>query len=334
MKTRLFRRNNNMSNPTPALPQGEGANSPSFGGGWGKAVLSRVAYLSCLLLLLPVAGIAQNGVILSALSGSAGTLTFNVRWANNSTMPAVWSDSVWVFVDYNDEGVMKRLPLITSGATLTATSAPGKGKVIPATDNTSGVWVVGSARTDGSFSATVQLLTTTTTAAGACVYASNYPPAGKYESGSLITFTGTPEYELYLSDGSTYTLPCESPCTYEVPNGLTLLSFIDKTGAPGTFTQPPTPPDPIPDLLTAWRCGSGTVTLSASSAGAVIDWYKTAAGDAPLWSASNTFITPPLTTNTTYYAEARYEDTGQTSSRVPVTATIKIYEGEIVGEEI
>jgi hypothetical protein len=268
---------------------------------------------------------AQNGISVSGLLLDAGTVTFDVSWKNIG-MPTPWSDTVWVWVDYNDAGVMKRLPVIAATASV--------GTVTKIADNDQGVWVIGDARTAGNFSTTVQLLTATATPAGACVYASNYPPVGTYETGNIVKFTGTPGYELYFSDGSTYTLSCESPCTYEVPDNVTLISFTDKTGAPGTFTQPSAPTDPTPDLSTAWRCGSGTVTLSASSAGAVIDWYDTDTGGTLLLSGSNTFTTPTLTKDTTYYAEARYKTTNQTSARVAVIATIKLYEGKIGGKEL
>jgi uncharacterized protein (TIGR02145 family) len=184
--------------------------------------------LLLLLLLLPTGLAAQNGVTVSNLAVNAGTVTFNVSW-NKNTMPvALWSDTVWVFVDYNDNGTMKRLPLNTSGATLTATSAPGVGKVIPVSDNNKGVWVAGNARSVGSFSATVKLLTAT--AAGACAYASNYPPVGEYIAAQTIKFSGTPPYNLVLNTGSD-----QAYGNYNLLPGQTLQSFTDQTGAPGTM---------------------------------------------------------------------------------------------------
>jgi hypothetical protein len=196
----------------------------------------RTAY--CLLLLLTGTGVlsAQNGVAISALAVDAGaptTVTFTVSW-KIAGMPALWRDSVWVFVDYNNAGTITRLPL--SGATLTATSAPGVGEVVPEFNNDQGVWVVGNAKTagSGSFSATVQLLTATATGTGTCVYASNYPPVGRYTSASEIAFTGTPPYDLLLDcGGNPYTPSVDSP--YTLTAGCSLTSFTDATGAPGLF---------------------------------------------------------------------------------------------------
>jgi hypothetical protein len=177
-----------------------------------------------------------NGVTISNFAVDAGTVTFEVSWINNRTPGFVWSDTVWLFVDYNDQGVMRRLPL--TGATLLETSAPGYGRVIEEPGNTSGVWVVGNARNTilDSFSAKVQLLTTENVAGGACVYASNYPPVGQFTTGKDIAFAGTPMYNLTFDDGErTFTLPSGS--TYVLPPNYTLLSFVDATGAPGIIVS-------------------------------------------------------------------------------------------------
>ncbi|MDR2448468.1 MAG: hypothetical protein LBD52_00725 [Prevotellaceae bacterium] len=193
------------------------------------------AYCYGLLLLLfcPLALAAQsNGVTVSGLNVDAGTVTFNVSW-NKTTMPvSLWSDSVWVFVDYNNAGKMERLPLLP-GATLTATSTPGVGRVEYAANNVQGVWVVGNARSNGSFSATVQLLAATATVVGACAYASNYPPVGEYTTSSQLSFTGTPMYDIVIEDAGGKTDTRESGRVFTIPPDYTLKSFTDRTGAPG-----------------------------------------------------------------------------------------------------
>jgi uncharacterized protein (TIGR02145 family) len=182
--------------------------------------------LLLLILCCPALLAAQNGVTVSNLVVNAGTVTFNVSW-NKNTMPvALWSDTVWVFVDYNDNGTMKRLP-VTS-----ATVSAGTVTKIPGNDK--GVWVVGNARNAGSFSATVKLLLdAATNVAGACAYASNYPPVGKYTAASVIEFTGTPIYDIILKDGSGATSTWQSRGQFTVPASYTMQSFSDKTGAPG-----------------------------------------------------------------------------------------------------
>jgi hypothetical protein len=194
---------------------------------------TKTANRYCLLLLImcPVMLTAQNGVKVSNLAVEAGTVTFSVSWKNTG-MPARWSDSVWVFVDHNKNGAMERVPLVP-GATLTATSAPGVGKVVEVSGNNKGVWVIGNARSAGNFSATVKLLTANAHIAGACAYASNYPPVGDYKSSTLLLFTGTPMYELVLKHTDGNIIVRKSDSLYSIPANYTLQSFTDKTGAPG-----------------------------------------------------------------------------------------------------
>jgi uncharacterized protein (TIGR02145 family) len=132
---------------------------------------------------------------------------------------------------------MERLPV--TGATLTATSALGVGKVVEDAGNNQGVWVVGNARDAGSFSATVRLFTSVSNVAGACAYASNYPPVGMYIFASEISFTGTPDYKVILEryDKSTYTVTVNKNESLLIPNDEAALSFTDKTGAQGVILR-------------------------------------------------------------------------------------------------
>jgi uncharacterized protein (TIGR02145 family) len=180
--------------------------------------------MTCVPVLLFAEG---NGVKVSNLAVSVGsptTVTFNVSW-NKTDMPLVWSDSVWVWVDYNNAGKMERLPV--TGGTASA------GTVIKVPNNDKGVRIAGNARSAGSFSATVNLLTALADVAGVCAYASNYPPVGEYISATEISFTGTPMYEIALAhlDGGSVTVKSGDmlllPCDY------TVASFTDATGAPG-----------------------------------------------------------------------------------------------------
>jgi hypothetical protein len=191
------------------------------------------------LLLSPVVLLAQNGVKVSSLNVNAGTVTLDVSWNRNAPelQSIVWFDSVWVFVDYNKSGVMERLPLST-GATLTETSAPEVAHVIQYSDNDKGVWVVGNAKSEanssGSFSATVELYYDSQTAVtGACIYASNYPPVGVFTTETGITFTGTPMYDLLLKEADGCEKTVQSGNSFFVSQNRTVQSFTDATGAPG-----------------------------------------------------------------------------------------------------
>jgi hypothetical protein len=215
----------------------------------------------------------HNGVTVTELNvGIDNSITFKIEWG--STMTHVWSDTVWVFADYNDNGVMKRLPL-TSGAAFVTTSAPGESRVEDV--NADGAKVVGNARsltnTSGSFSATVKLLTSQAGVSGVCVYASNYPPTGNFSSPVDVSFTGTQPYELVVKKegGGTETRTSGDP--FSVPASYTLVSFTDATGAPGRIT-------PLTYTLnvsaTAFCVGGTGVTfaLSGTQKGVSYQLYK------------------------------------------------------------
>jgi hypothetical protein len=361
--------------------------------------------LLLMMLCIPAVLFAQNGVTVSELAIDAGTVTFNVSWTNTG-MPELWSDTVWVFVEYNNNGVMTRLSVTSATASA--------GTVTKISNNDKGVWVEGNARTEGSFSATVKLFTATADIGGACAYASNYPPVGEYTAADKITFTGTPDYKVVLEKNgkSTYTATIGKDESLSIPSGEVVLSFTDKTGTPGTFTCIPStaynlvasaasyctgstvtfalsnttsgrtywlykgtnpvntltsiggaatftgafagagvytaqaiaekgycaatmtgthdvsenPLPTNPTVTAASRCGDGTVTLRATSSGAVIDWYRAASGGTALLEGNNRYTTPRLSASTTYYTQARNSTTGCLSAvRTAVTATINTY---------
>jgi hypothetical protein len=164
-----------------------------------------------------------------------------------------------------------------------------------------GAWVYGDARTNaaGSFSAKVQLFTKETDIiiAGACAYASSYPPVGNWLSDTKLGFTGTPMYEITLTDGSA-TVTVEAGSTFLLPCSYTVSSFTDKTGAPGIINcfAPTglalTPP-------TATICAGETVTLTASATDAAS--YSTNGSN---WQASSEFkVWPVANASYTLYAK-------------------------------
>jgi hypothetical protein len=267
-----------------------------------------IIHCSLFIILWPAALMAQNGVTVGGLAVDAGTVTFNVSWDKNAqNMPALWSDSVWVWVDYNDMGTMMRLPLL-SGATLTAhTALADEGKVIEVSGNNKGVWVVGNARSAGSFSATVTLLTAAADIAGACVYGSNYPPVGDYTSASDISFTGTLPYDVVLKDnGDATTTVLVNSGTYTLSAGYTVQSFTDKTGAPGIFKCiPPAAPTVAPGEFCYEQ--SGTL-MAAAAENVIVTWYDAATGGILLHTGEVLPVPPLYNTSTQYYAQAMYAD--------------------------
>ncbi len=76
-----------------------------------------------------------------------------------------------------------------------------------------------------------------------------------------------------------------------------------------------------PTVNNASICSGTTATLTATApAGATFQWYDVASGGNPLFTG-NPFVTPNLTSNTTYYVEAVIA--GCTSTRTAITVTIQ-----------
>lgn len=67
------------------------------------------------------------------------------------------------------------------------------------------------------------------------------------------------------------------------------------------------------------RCGTGTVTLSASGCTGTYTWYNVSTGGTSIGTGSS-FITPSISSSTTYYVECTA--VGCTSSRASVIATV------------
>jgi hypothetical protein len=257
--------------------------------------MKKILFLSVMIMLLGGGLLfAQNTIDVSGLKVEAGTVTFKVEWSDAGASN-LWSDTVWVFVDYNKNGKMTRM-LLEPGSTLTATSSPGVGKLVE--ENIKGAWVVGDARTSaaGSFSATVQLLTATADLYGACAYASSYPPVATYVSETKFALTGTPIYEITLTHTNGSTITVESGGTFFLPCSYTMSSFTDATGAPGIISCPkPTSLSLLASSFAAPVCAGTTVTLTASAGGAAsysingTDWYTSNVFEvAPVSNASYT----------------------------------------------
>jgi gliding motility-associated-like protein len=77
------------------------------------------------------------------------------------------------------------------------------------------------------------------------------------------------------------------------------------------------------------RCGTGTVKLQATSNIGTINWFTTSVGGTSVYTGNN-FITPTISTNTIYYAEASNSDCTN-STRTPVN--IIVYNPPVVTNE-
>ena len=79
-----------------------------------------------------------------------------------------------------------------------------------------------------------------------------------------------------------------------------------------------TPPS-ITSVTSASVCGSGSSTLTANSSSGTINWYTAPSGGLSI-NSGNTFVTPSLSTTTTYYVDATNVCT--TNTRTPVSLVV------------
>lgn len=280
------------------------------------------------LLLWPAVLVAQNGINMSNFTVNSGTLTFDISW-KTADMPAEWSDSAWVFINYNDAGVLKHLPLGT-GATLTATSAPGVARVIEVPGNTDGVWLVGNARSAGSFSATIKLISAIAEFSGACAYASNYPPVGEYISTTDVKFAGSPIYKIVLKNANGHLETRRSDSPFTIPPGYILQSFSDATGAPGTIKcMPPVITAHPQSQLSCKVMSTIKLSVTASGVGSTLSYqWKTGTGAGTNVGSDSSTYTGTVPALSDYWVVVTDSNNCTATSN---KATITVFSSGIIG---
>jgi hypothetical protein len=147
-------------------------------------------------------------------------------------------------------------------------------------------------------------------------------------SGSSVTLsaTGANTFSWSPSSGLSNTIGLSVTASPTTTTTYTVTGTITSTGCSSTTSAVVTV-NPLPTISTVNggnRCGSGSVTISATPGlNQTIDWYSATVGGNLLQSNSLSFTTPVISSNTTYYALARNLSTGcLAAQRVPVTAVI------------
>ena len=120
-----------------------------------------------------------------------------------------------------------------------------------------------------------------------------------------------------LGTGGTFTTPSiSSTTTYYVD--CTVNTCVSATRSATTATITPIPS--APTGTGASRCGTGTVSLSASGCAGTYNWYAASTGGASLGTGT-AFTTPSISSTTTYYVDCTV--TGCASAtRATATATV------------
>ncbi|HEY0652112.1 MAG TPA: DUF6443 domain-containing protein [Chryseosolibacter sp.] len=140
-----------------------------------------------------------------------------------------------------------------------------------------------------------------------------------------------------LTSGTSYSTP-----TLYGTTTYYLSTYNSSTGCESTMATARVPVtvyvNPIPSAPGGFpnsRCGSGTVSLSASigSNANTVRWYDASSGGS-LLATSTTFTTPTISSSTTYYISSYNTGTGCESGRVAVTATVNPTPGAAFVEAI
>ncbi|CAC9974225.1 Ig-like domain-containing protein [Flavobacterium panici] len=143
-------------------------------------------------------------------------------------------------------------------------------------------------------------------------------------SGATISWYDAAVGGNLLGTGNTYTTPTiNTTTTYYVDAGC------ESNRKSVTATVNMTPTTPVAGKPSYSNCGPGSVTISASSNIGTINWFTTQTGGTSVFNG-NSFTTPTISSNTTYYAEA--SNSGCINpTRTPVE--IQIYTPPVVHDE-
>ncbi|RYF55823.1 MAG: gliding motility-associated C-terminal domain-containing protein [Cytophagaceae bacterium] len=148
------------------------------------------------------------------------------------------------------------------------------------------------------------------------------PPTRTVTAGQTTTFTAssttpnaifdwytTPTGGTSIFTGATFTTPpINATVVYYAEAKDPATNQVSTTRATGTITLaiPTTPPTVAVNPPTRQIISGQTTTFTATSTtpGAIFTWYTTPTGGTAIFAGA-TFTTPPVTTETTFYAEAR-----------------------------
>lgn len=154
-------------------------------------------------------------------------------------------------------------------------------------------------------------------------------PTGTACTGQTIqytsTSTGSPtSYSWTFAGGTPATSTAQNPTvTYSSPGAYNVTLIATNSIGSNTSNQTnyitinQTPS--VTGTTPASRCGTGTVSLSATASSGTISWFAAATGGTALGTGA-TFNTPSISTNTNYYVEVT--SNGCTSARTVVLATV------------
>ncbi len=249
--------------------------------------------------------------------GAPAYIDYRVSGAPNTNCPGALSDTVRVYTSPPlTVAISPSSPIICSGGSVTVTATPSGG--LPGYTyswNTGETTPSITVSTPGTYTVSVmdQLSGCPPSFQQVVVGASPTPAAPTASgtticSGSTATLMATGPggtYSWYsastggtlLGTGASFTTPAlTANATYYVETLLGCVS--DRT----PVTVSVTPPPPAPTAAGATICAGGAATLIATAPGGTYQWYDSASGGT-LLATADSYTTPALTANTTYYVQ-------------------------------
>jgi len=160
-------------------------------------------------------------------------------------------------------------------------------------------------------------------------------PSPVCDSGTFtLTATATPGATISWYDAATGGTVLGTGNTYTTPTITTTTTYYVDAGCELNrksviVTINKTPDAPVATSLTYTNCGPGSIIIQASTNIGLVNWFTTSTGGTSLYTG-NSFSTPVISANTTYYAEASNNGCINTN-RTPVNITI--YTPPVVTDE-
>lgn len=153
------------------------------------------------------------------------------------------------------------------------------------------------------------------------------PSTVSIPSGKTATFTATVPANVTVKwyDSPTSTTPLATGNTFTTPALTTQTTYYAEASSGSCLSPGRTPatvnitPNVVPDVTvtpatqTVAAGTTTTLTASSTSTGVTFNWYTTPTGGTPIYTGA-TFVTPPVFTSTTYYADATVTATGTVSA--------------------
>ena len=273
-------------------------------------------------------GLDKISQTLNNLTNTNQTLIYNVTATTLETCSSTFSITVTV---KPTSVIANKAEAICTGKSFDVTPVNGT-DIVPS--GTTYTWTVlpnanigGETNQLTALSKVSQILTNTTTAAQTATYSvssilTNGCIGGNFMA--LITVNPLPVITINATNtslcaGEAVTLSVVGAQTYTWDNGIldgvnfvplnTKTYTVTGTDVNGCINKASQTivvnPHPVVTLTssTVDRCGTGSMTLSATSDFGTVKWYDLNAGGVLLGSGNN-FITPTIATNTSYYADA------------------------------